>query len=112
MPSISGAKTSAGLPRNSRAQAPELRLPPSSLPLENELRRDDEMIPLWERLKPLRDKIAAYPDSCLAADKAFFDDLGSEHLERGKQTTSDRGNGDKARLVPKHDLDGASARGT
>jgi len=43
--------------------------------LENELRRTNEAVPLWERLKPLRERIADYPDSGLAADKAFFDDL-------------------------------------
>ncbi len=46
--------------------------------LENELRRSNEALPLWERLKPLRERIAAYPDSGLAADKAFFDDLSGE----------------------------------
>ena len=47
--------------------------------LENELRRASEAVPLWERLKPLREKIAAYPDSGLAADKAFFDDLSGDY---------------------------------
>jgi antitoxin VapB len=46
--------------------------------LENELRRDSEALPLWNRLKPLRERIAAYPDSGLPADKAFFDDLSGE----------------------------------
>jgi antitoxin VapB len=46
--------------------------------LENELRRTSEALPLWERLKPLRERVAAYPDSGLAADKAFFDDLSGE----------------------------------
>jgi antitoxin VapB len=46
--------------------------------LENELRRASEALPLWERLKPLRERIAAYPDSGLAADKAFFDELSGE----------------------------------
>ena len=46
--------------------------------LENELRRASEAVPLWERLKPLRERIAAYPDSGLVADKAFFDDLSGE----------------------------------
>ena len=49
--------------------------------LENELRRLDEATPLWERLRPLREKIAAYPDTGLAADKAFFDDLCGEEDE-------------------------------
>ncbi len=49
------------------------------LALENELRRIDEGIPLWERLKPLREKIAAYPETGLEADKAFFDELSGEY---------------------------------
>jgi antitoxin VapB len=49
------------------------------LALENELRRAEEAIPLWERLKPLREKIAAYPDTGLAADRAFFDDLSGDY---------------------------------
>ena len=48
------------------------------LALRNELHRIDEAIPLWQRLKPLRTKIAAYPDTGLAADKAFFDELSGE----------------------------------
>ncbi len=47
--------------------------------LENELRRVDEAVPLWERLKPLRERIAAYPDSGLASDKAFIDDLSGDY---------------------------------
>ena len=47
--------------------------------LENELRRVEESIPLWERLKPLRDEIAAYPDTGLEADKAFFDELSGDY---------------------------------
>ncbi|MCW2319013.1 antitoxin VapB [Rhodoblastus acidophilus] len=47
--------------------------------LENELRRASEALPLWERLKPLRDRVAAYPDSGLVADKAFFDELNGDY---------------------------------
>jgi antitoxin VapB len=47
--------------------------------LENELRRIGEQIPLWERLRPLREEVAAYPDSGLEADKAFFDELNGDH---------------------------------
>jgi antitoxin VapB len=49
------------------------------LALENELHRADEAVPLWERLRPLREKIAAYPDTGLAADKAFFDELSGDY---------------------------------
>lgn len=48
------------------------------LALRNELGRTEEVLPLWERLKPLRQKIAAYPDTGLVADKAFFDKLSGE----------------------------------
>jgi antitoxin VapB len=47
--------------------------------LENELRRVEEQIPLWDRLKPLRDKVAAYPDTGLEADKTFYDELSGEY---------------------------------
>ncbi len=46
--------------------------------LENELHRMSEATPLWERLKPLRHRISAYPDSGLDADKAFFDELSGD----------------------------------
>ena len=46
--------------------------------LENELRLASEALPLWERLKSLRERIAAYPDSGLAADKVFFDEQSGE----------------------------------
>jgi antitoxin VapB len=48
------------------------------LALENELRRAEQAEPLWGRLKPLRDRIVATPDSGLKADKAFFDDLSGQ----------------------------------
>lgn len=43
--------------------------------LQNELRREDELLTLWERLKPLRQTLAASPDTGDQADKAFFDEL-------------------------------------
>ncbi|MDO9417533.1 type II toxin-antitoxin system VapB family antitoxin [Pararhizobium sp.] len=49
------------------------------LALENELQRAGEVVPLWERSKLLRDGIAAYPDSGLEADRAFFDDLSGDN---------------------------------
>jgi antitoxin VapB len=33
---------------------------------------------LWERIKPLRDEIAAHPDSGVILDKSFFDELSGE----------------------------------
>lgn len=43
-----------------------------------ELRREAERIPLWERLQPLLDEVAAVPDTGLKADKAFYDWLSGE----------------------------------
>jgi len=46
--------------------------------LRRELARAQLKKPLWERIKPLRDEIAAYPDSGVIVDKAFFDELSGE----------------------------------
>lgn len=48
------------------------------LALQNELSRVEAVAPLWERLKPLREKIAAYPDTGIVADKAFFDEISGK----------------------------------
>jgi antitoxin VapB len=47
--------------------------------LQNELSRVEDETPLWERLRPLREKIAAYPKTGLQADKEFFDELSGEY---------------------------------
>ena len=44
----------------------------------NELRREDEKLSLWERLKPIRDRIAESPLMGLGADKAFYDELSGD----------------------------------
>lgn len=41
----------------------------------NELQKDDNKPSLWERLKPVQDRIAARGSTGLEADKAFFDSL-------------------------------------
>lgn len=48
------------------------------LAVGNELRREDEKLSLWERLKPLRDRINSRPDTGLEADKAYYDSLNDE----------------------------------
>lgn len=45
------------------------------LALVGELRRLDEKLPLWERLRPIQDRILARPATGLEADKAFNDEL-------------------------------------
>lgn len=46
--------------------------------LRHELARAQMKQPLWERVKPLRDEIAGYPDSGVIVDKDFFDELSGE----------------------------------
>ena len=48
------------------------------LAVENELRRDEEAIPLRRRLRPLQNRIAARPATGLEADKAFYDELSGD----------------------------------
>jgi len=48
------------------------------LAVRNELRREDEAVPLRERLRPLQDRVAARPSTGLEADKAFFDELSGD----------------------------------
>lgn len=43
--------------------------------VENELQREEQKLSLWDRTADIRARIAAYPDTGLKADKAFFDDL-------------------------------------
>lgn len=64
-----------------RALAERKRIPLTQavkLAVGNELRREDEKLSLWERLKPLRDRIAESPSTGLEADKAFYDELSGE----------------------------------
>ena len=42
------------------------------------LAAEKQKLSLWDRLKPLHDKIASYPKSGLEADKAFYDSLNDE----------------------------------
>ncbi len=42
------------------------------------LQRDAEAPSLWEKLKPLHERIAARGRTGLEADKAFFDDLSGD----------------------------------
>jgi antitoxin VapB len=46
--------------------------------LRRELDRARKRLPLWTRVAHLREEIAAYPDSGVALDKAFLDELGGE----------------------------------
>ena len=48
------------------------------LALENELRRIEEEKPLLERLRPLLDRVASWPETGLEADKAFYDELSGD----------------------------------
>ncbi|WP_375454093.1 type II toxin-antitoxin system VapB family antitoxin [uncultured Methylobacterium sp.] len=48
------------------------------LAVRNELRREEDKPSLWERLKPLHERVAARPATGLVADKAFYDSLNDE----------------------------------
>ena len=48
------------------------------LALQNELRRENEKLPLRERLRPLQQQVKALPETGLEADKAFFDALSGD----------------------------------
>ena len=48
------------------------------LAVVNELRREDEKLSLWERVRPIQDRILTRPATGLEADKAFYDDLSGE----------------------------------
>jgi len=45
---------------------------------ENELRREQEKVPLGERLDALTREFAKYPRTGLKADKAWFDEMWGE----------------------------------
>ncbi|KQP39146.1 MULTISPECIES: type II toxin-antitoxin system VapB family antitoxin [unclassified Methylobacterium] len=44
----------------------------------NELKREDEKLSLWERIRPIRERIASRPDTGLKADKAFYDEMSGD----------------------------------
>jgi antitoxin VapB len=48
------------------------------LAVQGELKREREAVPLWERLKPIQDRVLAHPPTGLEADKAFFDELSGD----------------------------------
>lgn len=48
------------------------------LAVRNELRREDEAVPLQERIAKLRAEVLSRPATGLEADKAFFDDLSGD----------------------------------
>ena len=46
--------------------------------LANEIERAEPQLSLAERIRPIQERIAAWPKSGLAADKAFYDSLYEE----------------------------------
>lgn len=46
--------------------------------LKEKAARDAAEPSLWEKLAPLREKVARMPDSGLLADRAFYDELSGE----------------------------------
>ncbi|MGO1077348.1 type II toxin-antitoxin system VapB family antitoxin [Inquilinus sp. CA228] len=48
------------------------------LAVRNELRREDETVPLQERIAKLRAEVLSRPATGLVADKQFFDELSGD----------------------------------
>ena len=46
--------------------------------VENELQKERLTSSLRERIKPIQDRLAAFPPTGLEADKAFFDELSGD----------------------------------
>ena len=47
--------------------------------LEEKAKRDEEVeLPLWERIKPLQERIAKLPKTGVRADRAFFNKMTGE----------------------------------
>ena len=46
--------------------------------LQKELRVTDRSVPLRERIRPIQERVAAWPSTGLEADKAFFDELSGD----------------------------------
>ena len=66
------AETLASAARVSKTEAVRMAL-------ANELqRREASLAEFMERIRQIQDRIAAYPETGLEADKAFFDDLNGE----------------------------------
>ncbi|MDP4021395.1 type II toxin-antitoxin system VapB family antitoxin [Methylobacterium sp. NEAU 140] len=64
-----------------RTLAARKGIPPTEaikLAVRNELDRDAAPPGLWERLKPLHERVAARPATGHTADKAFYDSLSDE----------------------------------
>jgi antitoxin VapB len=48
------------------------------LALQNELQRIEEKLPLRERIRPVVERVMAWPSTGLEADKAFYDELSGD----------------------------------
>jgi len=46
--------------------------------VRNELRQMNQDVPFLERIRDLQERVAAYPDTGLKADKAFYDELSGD----------------------------------
>lgn len=65
------AQRLADLKRVSKTEAVKLAL-------VGELQRMDAKVSLWERIRPIQDRIMARPSTGLEADKAFNDELSGD----------------------------------
>jgi antitoxin VapB len=60
------------------AELAQLRRSTKTEAVKQALQRENGKLPLGERIKPIQDRLAAYPDSGLMTNKAFYDELSGE----------------------------------
>lgn len=48
------------------------------LAVQGELRREEQAVPLRERIRPIQESLLKHPLTGFAADKAFFDELSGD----------------------------------
>jgi antitoxin VapB len=53
--------------------------------VREELRRENEKPSLWDKTQGIRAFFAKFPETGLAADKAFYDDLSSQGDDDGER---------------------------
>ena len=60
------------------ADLAQLRRSTKTEVVKQALQRENGKLPLGERIKPIQDRLAAYRDSGLMTNKAFYDELSGE----------------------------------
>lgn len=82
------------------------------LAVGNELQREDGTLSLWERIRPIQERVLSRPATGLEADKAFYDGLAvtcltvlpddANTIRGGYDTRPDSGAAENRRLSHQH----------